>query len=179
MPLKNIKIMFVQKNHEKARASKAKAATASQANRDHVPRKRMHEGSANNNKGAPKKGSSAKYCRMRKAAGRSLRLCLSRKTTRKPEPTRPRLPQPLRLTGITCLGSACMREAPITIKEPLRKAVLPNIAVCARQQAGHSIPGIPLHVTGLRRMACQKQVQLSPSIPQRGTGKRQVAERPV
>jgi len=71
VPLKNIKIMFVQKNHEKARANKAKAATASQANRDHVPRKRMHEGSANNNKGAPKKGSSAKYCRMRKAAGRS------------------------------------------------------------------------------------------------------------
>ncbi len=36
-------------------------------------------------------------------------------------------------------------------KEPLRKAVLPSTAVCARLLAGLSIPMIPLSAVGLRR----------------------------
>ncbi len=55
--LKNIEKLFVEKYNEKARANKAKAATASKA-AERVPMKRAQEGSSS--KGAPKKGRSAK-----------------------------------------------------------------------------------------------------------------------
>jgi hypothetical protein len=63
--LKNIKKLFVEKYNEKARANKAKAATAPKT-AERVPKKRSHgEGS---NRGAPKKGRSAKYCKWCKNA---------------------------------------------------------------------------------------------------------------
>jgi hypothetical protein len=66
--LESIKTLFVEKGHEKARANKAKATEAYKAISNRVPsRKRTQEGSLK--KGAPKKGRSAKYCIMCKAAG--------------------------------------------------------------------------------------------------------------
>ena len=59
MDLDNIEKMQVERYNEKAKASKAKAATATAEL--HVPRKRANGGGAN--KGAPKKGRTAKYCK--------------------------------------------------------------------------------------------------------------------
>jgi hypothetical protein len=58
--LENIEKLFVEKYNEKARANKAKAATAPKM-AEHVPKKRAHGGGSN--RGAPKKGCSAKYCK--------------------------------------------------------------------------------------------------------------------
>jgi hypothetical protein len=66
MDLENIKKLFVEKYNKKARANKAKAATASKT-AERVPKKRAHGGGSD--QGAPKKGHSAKYCRWCKAAG--------------------------------------------------------------------------------------------------------------
>jgi hypothetical protein len=67
MDLENIEKLFVKKYNEKARANKAKAATASKT-AEHVPKKHAHGGESD--QGAPKKGHSAKYCKWCKAAGR-------------------------------------------------------------------------------------------------------------
>ncbi len=66
MDLENIKKLFVKKYNEKARANKAKAATASKM-AEHMPKKRAHGGGSD--QGAPEKGRSAKYCKCCKAAG--------------------------------------------------------------------------------------------------------------
>ena len=58
--LENIEKLFVERYNGKARANKAKAATAPKAG-EHVPRKGKREGGPL--KGAPKKGRSAKYCK--------------------------------------------------------------------------------------------------------------------
>jgi hypothetical protein len=65
MDLKNIEKLFVEKYNEKARANKAKAATASKT-AERMPKKRVHGGGSD--KGAPQKGRSAKYCKWCKAA---------------------------------------------------------------------------------------------------------------
>jgi hypothetical protein len=66
MDLENIEKLFLEKYNEKARANKAKAATASKT-AQHVRKKRTHGGGSN--QGAPKKGRSAKYCTWCKVAG--------------------------------------------------------------------------------------------------------------
>jgi hypothetical protein len=66
MDLENIEKLFVKKYNKKARANKAKAATASKT-AERVPKKRAHGGGSD--QGAPKKGRSAKYCKWCKAAG--------------------------------------------------------------------------------------------------------------
>jgi hypothetical protein len=66
MDLKNIKKLFIEKYNEKARANKAKAATASKT-AERVSKKRAHGGGSDT--GAPQKGRSAKYCKWCKAAG--------------------------------------------------------------------------------------------------------------
>jgi hypothetical protein len=58
--LENIEKLFVEKYNEKARANKAKAATAPKT-AESVPKKRTHGGGSH--RGAPKKGRSAKYCK--------------------------------------------------------------------------------------------------------------------
>jgi hypothetical protein len=63
--LENIEKLFVEKYNEKAQANKAKAATAPNT-AEHVPKKRAHGGGSN--RGAPKKGHSAKYCKWCKTA---------------------------------------------------------------------------------------------------------------
>ena len=63
--LENIKKLFVKRYIEKARANKAKAASATKAAELRVPKKRANNGGS---KGAPKKGRSAKYCKWCKAA---------------------------------------------------------------------------------------------------------------
>ncbi len=63
MDLENIEKMQVKKFNEKAKVNKAKAATASTELR--VPKKRANAGGAN--RGAPKKGRTAKYCKWCKA----------------------------------------------------------------------------------------------------------------
>ncbi len=63
--LKNIEKLFVEKYNKKARANKAKAATAPKT-AERVPKKRAHGGGSN--RGAPKKGHSAKYCKWYKNA---------------------------------------------------------------------------------------------------------------
>jgi hypothetical protein len=66
MDLKNIEKLFVEKYNKRARANKAKAATASKR-AERVPKKHAHGGGSD--QGAPKKGCSAKYCKWCKAAG--------------------------------------------------------------------------------------------------------------
>jgi hypothetical protein len=66
MDLKYIKKLFVEKYNEKARANKAKAATASKM-AECVPKKCRHGGGSD--QGAPQKGHSTKYCKWYKAAG--------------------------------------------------------------------------------------------------------------
>ncbi len=56
--LENIEKLFIKKYNEKTLANKAKAATAPKT-AEHVPKKRAHGGGSN--RGAPKKGRSAKY----------------------------------------------------------------------------------------------------------------------
>jgi hypothetical protein len=63
--LKNIEKLFAEKYNEKARANKAKAATAPKT-AERVPKKCVHGGGSN--RGAPKKGRSAKYCKWCKNA---------------------------------------------------------------------------------------------------------------
>ncbi len=65
MDLENIEKLFIEKYNKKARANKAKAATASKT-AERVPKKRTHGGGSD--KGAPKKGRSDKYCKWCKAA---------------------------------------------------------------------------------------------------------------
>ncbi len=60
MDLKNIEKLFVEKYNKKARANKAKAATASRM-AERVPKKRTHDRGSNQR--APKKGRYAKYCK--------------------------------------------------------------------------------------------------------------------
>ena len=67
LDLENIEKMQVEKYNEKAKASKAKAASA--LAELHVPKKRANAGGAD--KGAPKKGRTAKYCKWCKAANGS------------------------------------------------------------------------------------------------------------
>jgi len=63
--------MQVKRYNEKAKASKAKAATAPAELR--VPRKRVNGGGSD--KGAPKKGRAAKYCKWCKAVNGPLVWC--------------------------------------------------------------------------------------------------------
>ncbi len=63
--LENIEKHFVEKYNEKARANTAKAATAPKM-AERVPKKRAHGGGFD--RGAPKKNSSAKYCKWCKNA---------------------------------------------------------------------------------------------------------------
>ncbi len=63
--LKNIKKLFVEKYNKKAQANKAKAATAPKT-AERVPKKCAHGGGSN--RGAPKKGRSARYCKWCKNA---------------------------------------------------------------------------------------------------------------
>jgi hypothetical protein len=63
--VKNIKKLFVEKYNEKAQANKAKAATAPKM-AERVPKKGAHGGGSN--RGAPKKGCSAKSCKWCKTA---------------------------------------------------------------------------------------------------------------
>jgi hypothetical protein len=63
--LENIDKLFVKKSNEKARANKAKAATAPKM-AERIPKKRAHRGGSD--RGAPKKGRSAKYCNWCKVA---------------------------------------------------------------------------------------------------------------
>jgi hypothetical protein len=65
MDLENIEKLFIEKYNKKARANKAKAATAFKM-AERVPKKRTHRGGSN--QGAPKKGPSTKYCKWCKAA---------------------------------------------------------------------------------------------------------------
>ncbi len=65
--LENIEKIQVEKYNEKAKASKAKAASASAELR--VPKKRANAEGAD--KGTPKKGCTAKYCKWCKAANGS------------------------------------------------------------------------------------------------------------
>ncbi len=65
--LKNIKKLFVEKYNEKAQANKAKAATAPKT-AERVPKKCACGGGSD--RGAPKKGCSAKYCKWCKNANR-------------------------------------------------------------------------------------------------------------
>jgi hypothetical protein len=58
--LENIEKLFIEKYNEKAQANKAKAVTAPKT-AEYVPKKRVHGGGSN--RGAPKKGCSAKYCK--------------------------------------------------------------------------------------------------------------------
>jgi hypothetical protein len=67
LDLENIDKMQVKKYNEKAKASKAKAASASAEL--HVPKKRANTGGAD--KGNPKKGHTAKYCKWCKAVNGS------------------------------------------------------------------------------------------------------------
>ena len=96
---------------------------------------------------------------------------------KKPEPTRPRLQQPLKRLNCTCPRSMHMMEVPI--EEPPRRAILPSVASGARRQTGLSRPTIPSSVAGLRRRVALRTSLLSPSVPQGSPGKRQVAEIPV
>jgi hypothetical protein len=66
MDLENIKKLFAKKYNKKARANKAKAATASKT-AERVPKK--HADGGGSDQGAPKKGRSAKYCKWCKVAG--------------------------------------------------------------------------------------------------------------
>jgi hypothetical protein len=63
--LKNIEKLFVEKYNEKARANKAKATTAPKM-AERMPKKCAHGGGSD--RGAPKKGHSAKYCKWCKNA---------------------------------------------------------------------------------------------------------------
>ena len=65
--LENIEKLFVENYNKKARANKAKAATAPNT-AECVPKKRAHGGGSD--RGAPKKGRSAKYCKWCKNANR-------------------------------------------------------------------------------------------------------------
>jgi hypothetical protein len=62
--LENIEKLFVEKYNKKARANKAKAATAPKA--ECMPKKRTHGGGYNRE--APPKGRSATYCKWCKTA---------------------------------------------------------------------------------------------------------------
>ncbi len=63
--LENIKKLIIEKYNKKARANKAKAGTAPKT-AECVPKKHAHGGGSV--RGAPKKGSSAKYCKWCKNA---------------------------------------------------------------------------------------------------------------
>jgi hypothetical protein len=63
--LENIEKLFVEKYNEKTQANKAIAATAPKT-AEHVPKKHAHGGGSD--RGAPKKGCSAKYCKWCKTA---------------------------------------------------------------------------------------------------------------
>ncbi len=63
--LENIMKLFVEKYNEKARANKAKAATAPKT-AERVPKKHAHGGGSD--RGAPQNGRSAKYCKWCKNA---------------------------------------------------------------------------------------------------------------
>ena len=58
--LENIEKLFVEKYNDKAQANKAKAATAPKT-AERMPKKHAHGGGSN--RGAPKKGRTAKYCK--------------------------------------------------------------------------------------------------------------------
>jgi hypothetical protein len=66
--LDNIEKLFVEKYNEKAQANKAKAATAPKT-AERLPKKHVHGGGSD--RGAPKKGHSAKYCKWCKNANGS------------------------------------------------------------------------------------------------------------
>ena len=64
--LENIEKPCVKRYNKRARTNKAKVASAANAAELGVPKKRAHGGGSN--KGAPKKGCSAKYCKWCKVA---------------------------------------------------------------------------------------------------------------
>ncbi len=66
LDLENIEKLFAEKTNEAARANKAKVATAAKLAGEHVPRKGKRAGGGTE-KGNPKKGRTAKYCKWCKA----------------------------------------------------------------------------------------------------------------
>ena len=66
LDLENIEKLFAEKSNEAARANKAKVATAAKLAGEHVPKKGKHAGGGIE-KGNPKKGRTAKYCKWCKA----------------------------------------------------------------------------------------------------------------
>ena len=67
LDLENIEKLFAEKSNEAARANKAKVATAAKLAGEHVPRKGKRVSGGGPEKGTPKKGRTAKYCKWCKA----------------------------------------------------------------------------------------------------------------
>jgi hypothetical protein len=66
LDLENIEKLFAEKSNEAARANKAKVATAAKLAGEHIPGKAKRAGRGTE-KGTPKKGRTAKYCKWCKA----------------------------------------------------------------------------------------------------------------
>ena len=90
-----------------------------------------------------------------------------RKTTRKSEPTRPRLAQPPRKVDM-CPGNLGMET--VLEDQPLQRYTLPSTASGARQQVGPLARTTPVSDVGLTRMAKRLASLESPSILQRSPG---------
>ncbi len=91
--LKNIDKIFIKKYNKKAQANKSKAASAPKT-AEHVSKKHVHGGGSD--RGAPKKGRSAKYCKWCKMANvpytthNTIKCCRFEKdSTPKDEPVKP------------------------------------------------------------------------------------------
>jgi hypothetical protein len=91
--LKNIKKLFVEKYNENTQANKAKAATAPKT-AERMPKKHTHGGGSD--RGAPKKGRFAKYCKWCKNANEpytthdTIKCCRFEKdSTPKDKPVKP------------------------------------------------------------------------------------------
>jgi hypothetical protein len=67
LDLENIERLFAKKTNEAARANKAKVTTALKVAGEHVPRKGNRVNGGGPDKGTPKKGRTAKYCKWCKA----------------------------------------------------------------------------------------------------------------
>ncbi len=67
LDLENIKKLFAEKSNKAARANKAKVATAAKMAGEHVLRKGKRANGGGPEKGTPKKGRTAKYCKWCKA----------------------------------------------------------------------------------------------------------------
>jgi len=63
LDLENIEKLFAEKSNEATGANKVKVATASKVAGEHIPRKGKHVNGGGPDKGTPKKGCTAKYCK--------------------------------------------------------------------------------------------------------------------